>query len=134
MKDAYTNAFYEVARETQETTGYELPHDVEAYIVMLLGTFVDRPNFLPNKSFAESLLSLRNNRLEAKQLGDVCLFVSGVFPEYGMKKPYYISIGRTSYGTLEGDVFISLTQHFDFLSDFIHLMVRSKRNSLPFLN
>ena len=36
MKDAYTNAFYGIIRETQDKHGYELPEHLEAYIVMLL--------------------------------------------------------------------------------------------------
>lgn len=130
MRDAYSSAFYELVRETQEVTGYELPIGLEAYVVMLLGSFIDRPHFLPDSSFAESLLSLRyNQKTQAKELGDVCLFVSGVFPEYGMKKKYYAMIGKSSYSNLSGDIFVELRNHFDFLSDFIHLSI--KEPSVP---
>ena len=54
MKDAYTHAFYGIVRETQDTHGYELPEYLESYVVMLLASYVERPNFLPNDSFAES--------------------------------------------------------------------------------
>ena len=74
MKDAYTHAFYGIVRETQDTHGYELPEHLESYVVMLLASYVERPNFLPNDSFAESYLNL-NKRMDAKQLGDTCLFV-----------------------------------------------------------
>ena len=127
MRDAYTSAFYELVRETQEVMGYELPVDLEAYVVMLLGHYIDRPDFLPHNSFAESLLSLRQyQKTQAKELGDVCLFVSGVFPDYGMKKKYYSSIGKSSYAILQGDVFIQLYTHFDFLTEFINTSVHDK--------
>lgn len=128
MRDAYANAFYELVRDTQEVMGYELPIDLEAYVVMLLGNYIDRPNFLPTSSFAESLLSLNySQKTQAKELGDVCLFVSGVFPEYGMKKRYYSTIGKSSYAILHGEVFIKLTAHFDFLTEFIDVSINDKR-------
>lgn len=131
MKDAYTNAFYGVVKETQEKTGLELPEPIEAYIVMLLAHNIDRPNFLPERSFAEAYLKLRRPaRYNAKELGDACLFVCGVFPAYGKKhgldRTYYTGIGVSSYQmvaeTLNGQLFNQLAAHFEFLSEFIELV------------
>ena len=58
MKDEYTTAFYDLVKDAQSTTGYELPLEVEAYVVMLLADKLDKPNFLPEKTFAEAYLSL----------------------------------------------------------------------------
>ncbi len=100
MKDAYVDAFYDVVKHTQTKHGYELPHHVEAYIVMLMTDFVDRDDVPPDASFAEMFLSLRDKQ-QAKQLGDTCLFVSGAFPKYkakyGINRKYYQDIGSTSY-------------------------------------
>ena len=119
--DYYTNAFYSVVKETQEHTGYTLPNHIEAYVVMLLASKVDQPDFLPKGTFAESYM---NNR-SPKELGDTCLFVSGVFPSYGERKglsrKYYKDIGRSSYASMRGEIFVELTTHFDLLSDFIEL-------------
>lgn len=132
MRDAYSSAFYELVRETQEVTGYELPIELEAYVVMLLGNYIDRPNFLPTTSFAESLLSLqRHQKTQAKELGDVCLFVCGMFPEYGMKKKYYTDIGKSSYAALDGQIFIELRYHFEFLSHFIDVGIRKPKEHHP---
>jgi len=124
MQDAYTSAFYGVVKDTQKQTGYELPHYLEAYIVMLLATYVKNPNFEPNNSFAESYLQIDSVR-DAKKLGDTCLFVSGVFPSYGERKglsrKYYKDIGRSSYASMRGEIFVELTTHFDLLSNFIEL-------------
>ena len=49
-------AFYSVFKETQDTTGLTLPHHIEAYVVMLLASKVDQPDFLPNGTFAESYI------------------------------------------------------------------------------
>ena len=132
MKDAYTNAFYGIIRETQEMHGYEIPHHLEAYVVMLLAHYVDRPNFTPENSFAEAYMSLQG-RLDAKQLGDTCLFVSGVFPTIGIKKglnkSYYTNIGISSYSTAYGEIFEELATHFVFLSDFIEIAISPKHSS-----
>lgn len=130
MKDAYASAFYGVVRETQETSGYVLPESIEAYIVMLLASKMETPNFLPEESFAVEYIKLkRPAKLNAKELGDTCLFVSGVFPNYGRKyglhKNYYNKIGVSSYEmvaeTMNGELFSNLAVHFNFLSEFIEL-------------
>ena len=99
MRDEYTSAFYNIVKETQDRYGYDLPFDIEVYVVMLLSSRVDKPDFLPEDSFAESYMKLKG--IEAKHLGDTCLFTVGVFPEYGVRKgltqEYFSNIGMTSY-------------------------------------
>ena len=127
--DYYTDAFYSVVKETQSTTGLTLPHHIEAYVVMLLASKVDQPDFLPKGTFAKSYMHNKN----PKELGDTCLFVTGVFPEYGKKhginKKYYQDIGIGSYSVaadyMNGELFETLATHFTFLSDFIEITVKS---------
>ena len=133
MKDAYTTVFYDVVKETQSKTGHELPHHIEAYIVMLLSEFVDRTDFPPDETFSEMFLSLNNTR-KAKELGDTCLFVSGVFPtlkaRHGISRRYYQDIGSTSYemaSDMNVDLFPVLARHFVFLSNFIEITVNSSK-------
>ena len=134
MKDAYTTAFYDVVKETQATSGLELPHHVEAYIVMLLSSFVDRNDIPPDTSFAEMFLTIRNKQ-QAKALGDTCLFVSGAFPRlkarHGINRRYYQDIGSTSYemaSEMNNELFPALAKHFIFLSEFIELTVHSSKD------
>jgi hypothetical protein len=138
MKTEYTNAFYEVVRETKETHGYELPVELESYVVFLLANYIDRPDFLPEKSFAEAYLVLeRPYKHSAKELGDTCLFVTGVFPTYGTRNglniKYYSNIGKSSYSMaseyLNIDLFENLSTHFDVLRDFIDISVN--KHKLP---
>ena len=126
MRDVYQTAFYEVVRETQESTGLTLPNDIECYVVMLLADHLDKNDFLPKRSFAESYLTITRSR-NAKELGDTCLFVSGVFPGYGDSN-YITHIGRASYSqitTLNYELFESLSKHFVFLRDFISVSTTS---------
>jgi len=134
MKDVYFSAFYDAVQETKQTSGYTLPVDLEAYVVMLLASFVEKPDFLPKDSFAESYLKLNpRSTLEAKELGDVCLFVSGIFPTLGkrknLNKKYYQDIGISSYQMvshkLNENLFLSLSLHFGFISNYIELVTHS---------
>ena len=135
MNDAYRTALFDVVKETSEREGYELPENIEAYVVMLLATHVDKTNFLPN-TFAEAFLSIKNPT-EAKKLGDTCLFVAGVFPTIGerkgLKRRYYQDIGSTSYEmvaeVMHPELFTPLATHFVFLSNFIEIVVNSSKQT-----
>lgn len=137
MKDAYVDAFRSVVIDTQAATGFELPESVQAYVVMLLAHNVDRPDFLPEHSFAQAYLKLRRpGDYAAKELGDACLFVTGVFPLYGIKhgldRSYYQDIGISSYEivseTLNGELFSQLSTHFIFISDFISEVTNTSKH------
>lgn len=128
MQDAYRLAFYDAVKDTEAKTGFELPDHLEAYVVMLLAYHIDRPGFLPEDSFAESYLKLSQSKItDAKDLGDTCLFVTGVFPTYGRKhginRRYYQDIGAVSYEKvaelMNPTLFSQLSTHFVFLSEFI---------------
>lgn len=144
MRDEYTNAFYGLVKETQEVSGYELPEHLEAYVVMLLAFNIDRSNYLPEQSFAEAYLKLsRPADCTAKELGDICLFVTGVFPTYGRKhgldRRYYQNIGIGSYELmsdyLHTELFADLAKHFVFLSEFIEITTnRSRGKSVELFN
>jgi hypothetical protein len=141
MKTEYTNAFFDVVRETKETHGYDLPVELESYIVFLLASYLDRPNFLPESSFAEVYLKLeRPYTQNAKQLGDACLFVTGVFPTYGARKgldiTYYSNIGKSSYSMaseyLNINLFDNLSTHFDVLREFIDISINKHKRPYIF--
>ena len=134
MNDTYTSALFDVVKETSATRGYDLPEPIEAYVVMLLSNFVDKSDFLPD-TFAQTFLTVKTTS-EAKELGDTCLFVSGVFPSIGERKGltrrYYQDIGSTSYEMVAGDrhpeLFTALATHFNFLSEFIETTVHSSKH------
>ena len=134
MNDAYTSALFDVVKETSITHGYDLPEPIEAYVVMLLASYVDKTDFLP-ETFAESFLTIKTTT-EAKELGDTCLFVAGVFPTMGtregLSRRYYQDIGSTSYemaSDMNSDLFPVLSRHFNFLSSFIEVTVNTSKHS-----
>lgn len=128
MKDEYITAFHDVIKETTETHGYTVPVDIEAYLVMLLSNYVERVDFLPEHSFALEHSQLdRRNPLHAKKLGDTCLIVTGVFPDYGnrygLKTEYFCNIGQNSYFVasikLNDTLFRQLCENFGLVSDIL---------------
>ena len=126
MQDAYVTAFTELVSNTRTETGVELPMLVEHYVVALLADHVDKNTFLPERSFAETLMTIRNSRT-AKELGDTCLFVTGVFPNYGIDRDYYISIGQSAYTRIDTELFNTVSVNFATISDFINVCVRGNR-------
>ncbi|SVB17550.1 uncharacterized protein METZ01_LOCUS170404 [marine metagenome] len=135
--DEYFSAFHSIVRETQEKIGYTLPVDLESYIIMLLSHHLDRPDFLPERSFAEAYFKVsRRRKTNAKELGDTCLFLTGVFPTYGRRRGisrrYYQHIGSSSYSIVaessSGELFIQLATHFKFLSNFIEVSIRNPKH------
>jgi len=139
IKDEYTLVFRECIIETQHQTGYELPEDLQAYLAILLGSFIDRPYFLPEDSFAQAYMTLKEPKhLSAKELADVCLFVVGVFPNigkrYGFDARYYASIGVSSYDIaaqgLNRKLFEQLRDRFDIASEIIKLSTTPPKPSV----
>ena len=122
MQDAYVRVFADCVRSTAQQTGIELPYHIEHYAVALLAVHVDRADFLPRSTFAQALRNISNART-AKELGDTCLFVTGVFPRYGVNRRYYTDIGKTAYGSIELELFRDITYSFDAIQTLIHCTV-----------
>ena len=129
MQDAYVSVFADCVRSTRLQTGIELPEHIEHYAVALLAVHVDRVDFLPRTTFAQALYSIRNART-AKELGDTCLFVTGVFPEYGVNRRYYSDIGKTAYSTIELELFRDITNSFDAIQTLINCTVSNQVQQL----
>ena len=117
MDDHYLQVFRSLVRDTRESYGYQLPNFVEQYVVMLLADHIDRPDWMPTNSFVEAYMLIKNSK-DAKLLGDECLFLCGVFPDYGKRRgldvTYYANIGSGSYSkasrTLNQKLFEDLSQ------------------------
>lgn len=133
MNESYINAFRSIIEDTKTETGMELPYHIELYVTILLADFLDKPNFIPDQSFAETFLKIKNSK-SAKELGDTCLFLTGVFPQYGSRYnlniTYYSEIGSASYSractSLNRETFETLSNHFDYVRQFIQVTTNSR--------
>jgi hypothetical protein len=137
VKDVYIDMFYELMSEAKDSSGMGLPEDLESYVVFLLASYVKKPNFIPEDSFAETYLKINSLQGKigatlSKDLADCCLFVTGVFPEYGARKGlsvrYYSDIGKGSYSKaatqLNQDLFNELSKHFEYARRMINVTVK----------
>jgi hypothetical protein len=129
MQDSYVQVFASCVEHTRKQTGIELPAHIEHYAVALLAHHIDRPDFLPTQTFAELILTLDSKR-NAKYIGDTCLFISGVFPSYGVNPRYYADIGRTAYTSIDYQLFRDLVLAFDTVSTLIDYTVNKHKSSL----
>ena len=139
VNNHYISAFKDCITQTSQHVGYTLPEDIEAYCAILLGSYVDRPNFLPADSFAESYLRLtKRDKTNAKELADTCLFVVSVFPDYGISEEYYTNIGKSSYDLaskqLNYNLFRDLCQHFEIVSKIIKLSTTPQPFNIRIVN
>ena len=123
MQDAYVQAFVQLATSAREETGIELPAHIEHYVVCLLAVHVDKTDFLPTHTFAHSLLMMQRSR-NAKELGDTCLFVTSVFPDYGVNEQYYTDIGVTAYNSINTELFQTISVHFETVKTFARYACR----------
>ncbi len=123
MQDAYVQAFVRLATSAREETGIELPAHIEHYVVCLLAVHVDATHFLPTQSFAHSLLTIQRSG-DAKTLGDTCLFVTSVFPEYGVNERYYTDIGVTAYNSINTELFQTISVNFETVKTFTRYACR----------
>lgn len=127
METEFLCTFWTIVKRTEHSTGISLPQDTEAYVVLLMAEFTANNNIFPDPSFAEKYLQL-TNPLEAKELGDQCLFISGWFPDSlnrkGLGVSYIESIGKTCYvkasEQLNKDLFEQLATNFTHVRTFIH--------------
>lgn len=105
MKQIYVSAFFDIVKETEEQTGFEMPEPVEAYIVYLLADRVEKNTLIPDPSFAEKYLELYHAREveDIRVFADDCLFFTSLCPNYGNKRgldmDYYCTLGISSYYT-----------------------------------
>ena len=128
IKDEYVTVFRECLIETSRQEGFTLPEDIEAYVAILLGSFVDQPDFLPSPTFTQAYM---NGTMPAKDLADVCLFVRGVFPKYG-DKTHLTTIGKSSYGNasrqLRMSMFENISNNFETVVKVIRISTRPAKS------
>tara|TARA_B100000989_G_scaffold93263_1_gene67696 strand:- start:59394 stop:59819 length:426 start_codon:yes stop_codon:yes gene_type:complete len=124
IRDEYVTVFRECLIETSRQEGFTLPEDIEAYVAILLGSFIDDPDFLPSPTFTEAYIK---GTMPPKDLADVCLFVRGVFPKYGDKN-YLTTIGKSSYDNasrqLRMTMFEDISNNFETVVKVIRISTR----------
>ena len=107
-----------------------MPLYIEQYISAVLANYVDKPDWQPQPSWAETLLQIQSAHA-AKVLGDQALFAATFFPNLlaarGVSHTYFHDIGRTSYNRateINLALFGAMSHHFTYLTHCLQQVVR----------
>lgn len=131
--DQYTAIFQDLAADAVRQTGVHLPQHLELYCVLMLADHMRRGDWEPRPSFAECYMTITSADA-AREFGDECLFITGVFPEYaqrrGMNIGYYEGLGQSAYlrasKTLNPDLFEPLAKNFGVVRRWILAVTRQQ--------
>ncbi len=122
IEPEYYSAWFNIIDQAKHRYGWPIPTYIEQYMSAVLANYVDKPDWQPQPSWAETLLQLQSAQA-AKVLGDQALFAAAVFPSLLQKKgidsTYFHNIGRTSYNrAIEINValFGTMSQHFTYIA------------------
>lgn len=116
MKDVYVEKFSAVLDDIYEFRAHP---EIKTYASVLLADHVEKTDFF-TEPFGLRYMDLRTST-NAKELGDNCLVIAGVFPEYGQSRgltvEYFSQIGIGSYDTAAtvtgSEIFALLAERFD---------------------
>lgn len=139
IEPEYYSAWFSVIDEAKQQYQWPIPTYIEQYISAVLANYTDKPDWQPQSSWAETLLSVQTVH-GAKVLGDQALFAAAVFPnmleKHGIKTDYLYHIGQTSYGhaqQLNYHLFNTLSRNFIFLAECMNHSMKLSSNK-PWLN
>lgn len=119
-----------VVKTAEDSCSIKLHEELEAYLVMLLARYVDKPE-VAKQIFAITFLEAAN--LKEKQrnhalqyVGDGCLLFAGLFPKAAerrhVKVSYFVDLGRAAYAGISdhaNDLYHLLAVKFVVLMDVL---------------
>jgi hypothetical protein len=119
-----------IIHEAEIACSTTLPDELEAYVVMLMLRYMDKPE-LTRQIMATQLLEGLKQHASAREaslqrVGDACLLFSGLFPGLAEKRlvkiSYFINLGRGAYATVSrtsNDLYALLAQQFVAIMDIL---------------
>jgi hypothetical protein len=126
----YYQAWFTVIDQAKNKHGWPIPVYIEQYLSAVLANYVDKPDWQPQPSWAETLLQIQTAQA-AKVLGDQALFAAAVFPTMltrkGIPEQYFHNIGRASYNraiNINAELFGTMSQHFSYIAHCLQQCVR----------
>jgi len=126
IEPVYYKTWFDILDQAINKYQWGIPLYIEQYMSAVLANYTDKPDWQPNNSWAETLLSIQSARA-AKVLGDQALFAAAVFPTFleykGINEKYFYDIGATSYrraSVINQELFGELSRNFQFLSQCLY--------------
>lgn len=137
IEPTVTSQWQSLVQEAQQATQHRLDETLESYLVFLLIRFTQRSDIAQRIVAIDYLTGLtESGHLRSEKLrdvGDLCLLTSGLFPQRAQKRrvkiSYFVDIGRSAYHELghtvthgASDLYISLSEDFVSLMDILQSM------------
>lgn len=131
IEPEYYSAWFDIIDQAKHLHGWPIPTYIEQYMSAVLANYTDKPDWQPQSSWAETLLSIHSAQA-AKILGDQALFAAAVFPTMlerrGINQNYFYQIGKASYSQAEQinyQLFNTLSRNFEFLAECMNYSLQN---------
>jgi hypothetical protein len=126
-----------LVQEAEVSSETPLSEELESYLVFLLMRFMSTPEIINRIVAIDLLNTLQNDNSNSQQslrdLGDICLLFSGLFPQNARRRrvnlSYYVKLGKCAYASLSyshkkeiAELFDKLCLHFVGLMDVLQTM------------
>ena len=125
----YYHAWFNIVDQAKNKYNWPIPLYIEQYLSVVLANYIDKPDWQPDPSWAEKLLTIQTAHA-AKVLGDQALFAASVFPTLleckGINEKYFYDIGTASYkraSEINQELFGVMSDNFKFFSKCLHRAV-----------
>ncbi len=131
LHDSATAQWHALVCEAESELARQLDEESESYLVLTLGRFTERADFVSQVMATEYLESLQQGgeggRQRLRDVGDGCLLFSGLFPGLArrrrLKISYYVELGRSAYTALSESAAGALSGLYQHLADdFVPMM------------
>lgn len=123
MENGTTKIFRDHVHTIESYTGLTLSPLIKIYVAELLADFVDKPGRIPPEMALVEMLYEAQTKSQKKQVGDLCLWITGVFPNYkqryGIRRTYYQQLGASAYRHTQSEVLWEIAEYFPVVSDFV---------------
>ena len=125
--------WHSIIKEAQANSHIQLNDEIEHYIIITLNNYLTQTDLGSNNlaiTFLENVQNPDPDKL--RKIGDQCLIISGLFPEFTYKKNvslvYFIDIGKEAYfkistldnKNIQSKLYYTLSQDFMGLVDVIY--------------
>ena len=136
--------WYQLVRDAQNNIGARLERSIEHYIILTLQRSTLKKHYISSiigSEYYSTLVCPSQSISELRDIGDHCLLIAGLFPDFikkkNVSKQYIISIGKSAYldvstnhsSEYDETLFFNLSYNFHTLTKLLNAMRRLKKNS-----
>lgn len=147
MYEGFSGQWQCLLRDAAQQAGYEFQENIEQYLSLTLAHFTTQINLAHKVVAFDFLLGVeslgRRGGLQLRHVGDECLVLAGLFPEFAQRKNvtlnYFIGMGQEAYHILshppfrmiyDSELFNKLSADFKQLTEVLQSMRQLSQKSM----